>query len=928
MKDKKPTIYLHQALIRGFLLVAVIMVVLFVAETTITERSQSQNLRERLDTITVTFSKSYEETQELTQLYNDAMKAKAESLAFLLDNNDKYNEDNVSELCDLYDVEEIYVEDRSFDHYDSEGYRFYRALRENGQYVTIRQSVEELDEILNSVYTQNKVLENMITLDDMFFIVTTSTGDILYFPDETYIGKNISSLGIEMSDLNLNEAVWLRIAGRSYFLSSAENKELDLTFSCGIDVSDMTRNSYIAVGLLNIIVLIVFTVMVAYGYFCRQEEKSGENQQLYVREIVNRKMQIFMAAGLLLIAVVTFYVQTLFALSLHSLDVENTKRDIESNLAEVTNSVEHLTDIYNQRYLNEARIVSHIVSTNPDLRNKEDLAKLSKIFGLQYIMMFDRNGAETVSDSNIFGFVISDDPEDQSYPFNVLKHGIPFYVQEAREDDLTGEYHQFIGVTTFDRDGKYDGFLQIAVSPGILEQVLEELNFEHILSNAVSVSSDVVFAINKSDETIAYTSDKQNIIGEKASDVGMSPETIRTRYLGHVQFGTKRYYVDSFDTEDHIIYIASNPNLLFSGRMTMTLFTVLVSILGMLVYSLYFNNHDVVVHRRTGDDQYVEVTGADGVSKRTLSIVSRVLGSRTEWHAKTAEEKTGRILRLVFGFIAINVIIGYAMRGIVYTEDSIFGFITSNRWSKGFNVFAFTEVLLFLSIYGIAMGIFRRIMDQIIMVVSPKAETLCRLIKSFVRYIGTIAVGYYCLTVFGFDSASLLASAGLLTLVIGLGAKDLITDILAGMFIIFENEFQVGDIIEVGGFKGRVVEIGIRSTRLVNTKQDVKSVNNRDLTNIINKTRRNSYCDVIISVGFSEDINAIEAMLNEELPKVKDKCPYIISGPTYGGVDEMSGRDMKLSIRTECLENHKFEVRAVVNREIKNLFDKYEFKLG
>ena len=181
---------------------------------------------------------------------------------------------------------------------------------------------------------------------------------------------------------------------------------------------------------------------------------------------------------------------------------------------------------------------------------------------------------------------------------------------------------------------------------------------------------------------------------------------------------------------------------------------------------------------------------------------------------------------------------------------------------------------------------------------------------------------------FGFDSASLLASAGLLTLVIGLGAKDLITDILAGMFIIFENEFQVGDIIEVGGFKGRVVEIGIRSTRLVNTKQDVKSVNNRDLTNIINKTRRNSYCDVIISVDFTEDINAIEAMLNEELPKVKEKSPYIISGPTYGGVDEMSGSDMKLSIRMECLESHKFEVRAVVNREIKNLFDKYGFKLG
>ena len=167
-----------------------------------------------------------------------------------------------------------------------------------------------------------------------------------------------------------------------------------------------------------------------------------------------------------------------------------------------------------------------------------------------------------------------------------------------------------------------------------------------------------------------------------------------------------------------------------------------------------------------------------------------------------------------------------------------------------------------------------------------------------------------------------------MTLVIGLGAQDLITDILAGLFIIFENEFQVGDIIEVAGFKGRVIEIGIRTTRLVNNKQDVKSVNNRNLTRIVNKTRRNSNCDILISVGFDQDINAIEAMLKEELPKVAEKCPYIISGPTYGGVDDISGGDMVLSIRTECLESRKFEVRTTVNKEIKELFDRYGFKLG
>ena len=68
-------------------------------------------------------------------------------------------------------------------------------------------------------------------------------------------------------------------------------------------------------------------------------------------------------------------------------------------------------------------------------------------------------------------------------------------------------------------------------------------------------------------------------------------------------------------------------------------------------------------------------------------------------------------------------------------------------------------------------------------------------------------------------------------------------------------------------------------------------------------------------------------MLNEGLPKIKEICPYIIAGPGYGGLDDMSGRFMRLSIRTECAEEYRFEVRTVVNREIKEMFEKNGFKL-
>lgn len=95
-----------------------------------------------------------------------------------------------------------------------------------------------------------------------------------------------------------------------------------------------------------------------------------------------------------------------------------------------------------------------------------------------------------------------------------------------------------------------------------------------------------------------------------------------------------------------------------------------------------------------------------------------------------------------------------------------------------------------------------------------KGETVCRLLKSLVKYISVIAMLYFCLALLGIDTATLLASAGILTLIVGLGAQTLVSDILAGLFIIFEGEFQVGDIVTVGDWTGTVVEIGVRTTKI------------------------------------------------------------------------------------------------------------------
>lgn len=920
MKAKK-VLKLKDIMIIEAVILLIIGCFLFVVETRVTEENQKQNLISRLESVEKTFSKSYEETLEITELYDKSMQAKADAVAHMLDVDPNYKLNQ--ETYDLYGVD--YIFKGSAPSEGERGYRFYTATSESGITVTVKKTSDELNFILDNIYTQNKVLQRVMNLDDLFFIVTTSSGNIVYYPEKQFIGQNISVLGISLSDLVEKSAKWLRINRKAYYTSSISNKELDITITCGITSSEMTTNSHIAAGILYVVICLVFTVVVTYTYFSRQEAKRT-NSNDYSDTMIKRKMTVFSLIGLLVIGLVTYHIQTLFSLTMYSIAKDNEVLEITANLEESKNSVEKLTEHYNDSYLNKAQIVADILVKYPELQTREELRRLSKIFDFQYIMLFDVNGVETLSDSSIVNFVISDDPEDQSYAFNVMKYGIPYVIQEPQMDEVGQEYHQFIGVTMVNDDEELLGFLQIAVSPEKLKTVVAEAAFDKILDNCIAGTNDNIICVDIDTKRVTYSS-IGDYVDDLATDIGFDESQLRNRFYGYVGIDGRNYYSYSVEIENNYMYIVEESNRLFSGRSLITFITQLMCLANLVTFTFYMRDKDVIALDEIEDNPYVEVTMADGDTKTTLNIIARMMKQTVSWNDKTAEEKTGIIVRTIMGFFAVAAIIAISLRNVLYTDNTILGFIVSGRWEKGFNVFAYTVILVTLFIYSLAMNVFNIVMNEAIKMVSPKSETMLRLIKSFVHYVATILVIYYCMSLLGFDTQSLLASAGLLTLVVGLGARDLVTDILAGIFIIFEREFQVGDIIELNGYKGRVIEIGIRTTRIINNAQDVKSINNRNLTNIVNKTRVNSYCDVIINVPFDQDINGIEKMLNENLPKVKELSPYIISGPTYGGIDDMSGRCIRLSIRTECYEAYKFEVRTVVNKAIKQMFDENGYKL-
>ena len=920
MKNKKK-VSLFRIFLLDLTVLLLIGVTLFVLETRITEEAQKKNLVQRLESITATFSKSYEETREVTDLYNMSLKAKVESLAYLIDHEEDVD---ILGLKKIWQVDGIYIDEIPKREKD---YTYFQTYSASGRSVTIKQNVSVLNEILDNIYTENRILQRLVNLEDLFFIVTSRSGQIVYYPQEEYIGQNISVLGVALDDLVEKDAKWMRVAKRNYYTSTVTNEELEIKITCGVASAAMTTNSHMAVGVLFMVICIIFTIIFLYTYFAKQEEKRAGRSGMIWHTVAGRKMIVFSLLGLMSIGAVTYYIQTLFSLSMYSIAKDNEIAEIKANVEEGKHSIEELTKLYNDSHLVKAQIISRILSTHPELQTKEELRKLSKIFDLEYIMLFDENGVETLSDSGIKGFVISDDPESQSYAFNVLKHGIPYVVQEAMPDDLTGDYHQFIGVLMTDEEGESNGFLQIAISTLKLDTLLEEASLKTILSNSIAGTGDEIIAVDSKTGVITFASmgDFEEV---KAVDLGLQEDQLKNRFFGYINVDGVRYYANSVDIDGQYVYVAENSESLFSGRSRMTVVTQLLCMFNMMLYLIYMYFHDVEDLREITEDLYVEVTNAEGQVKTTQNIVTRMMKRRIEWNNKTPEEKTSVIVRYIVSFFAVIFLIILPFRNVIYTEDTIFGFIVSNKWEKGFNVFALTESLIIIFEYLFIVNVFDWTSNEVIRLVNPKSETMVRLLRSFMHYICAIAMIYLCLSFFGFDSRSLLASVGLLTLIVGLGARDLITDILSGIFIIFEHEFQVGDIIEINGYKGRVLEIGIRTTKIMNSYQDVKSVNNRNLSNVVNKTRRNSNVDVLLTLPFNCNLEEIEEILNKELPKIKDKVDYIISGPAYGGVDEIKGSSMVLCVRTECLEAYKFEVRTLVNREIKALFDKHGIRIG
>ncbi len=239
-------------------------------------------------------------------------------------------------------------------------------------------------------------------------------------------------------------------------------------------------------------------------------------------------------------------------------------------------------------------------------------------------------------------------------------------------------------------------------------------------------------------------------------------------------------------------------------------------------------------------------------------------------------------------------------------------FYFCHRWTK-LNLF-----LAFSMAFGIlaAAGLLTRLLS-LRTAASHREGTILTIVASLIKYVAAVVILCWGLTILGVDVSTVVASVGVLALIVGFGAESLIEDVVTGIFMIFENQYNVGDIVEVNGFRGTVKEIGIRTTSIEDTGKNLKIINNSEMKNILNRSDNASIAASSIDVPYETDLETFEPKLPALMEAIYAKYPDVmLSVPRYLGVQELGASGVTLKFIVEVPEDKIYSAARIMNREL------------
>ena len=208
-----------------------------------------------------------------------------------------------------------------------------------------------------------------------------------------------------------------------------------------------------------------------------------------------------------------------------------------------------------------------------------------------------------------------------------------------------------------------------------------------------------------------------------------------------------------------------------------------------------------------------------------------------------------------------------------------------------------------------------------------RANTIRIVILNVIKYSIVVVVLLAILANFGVNVKSIVAGLGITTAILGLAFQDLAKDLIAGISIITENQFEVGDIVEYDGFMGEVVFLGLKTTRIKDYRGAVKIIANHKLDTIINYSLNNYLAIVDLRISYNENPDKVSTALEEIKQELNGKVPNATGDIQIWGLDDFEDSNMRYRVVVETNSQEHYAAQRFLRSELKKRLDKRNIKV-
>ncbi len=835
---------------------------------------------------------------------NGSKRYSAEKVRAILDDEDSYRRIEY----DLSFSDEVYGNLLSSDDYSFGSDSYFWGVGDRWLLVIKNFRLLAQREI-EEFFSTSTVLQS-ITVGQSGFLVTINpeTGKVLTSPDFSLNGSDFKVLGLKAGkEINTidellalfdgtGDIIRMEVCGINCYAHKLDLN--DIIVLVMLPVWEVRHDANTATVILFTLLVFITGLSVLYAFIHVADKDESQMQG------TGRKWNRNMAGKMMVVsvlAVVAAFVGVVYleSLSLYAETFSYSQRKV-SRLVSIMEDDADALDKLQQWSDSESRIRVEIArliieNTDPLKLDRSFMSDLANSLGVWYVYRIDRNGQTVVTNSSYDHLTI-----DKSSPLYVMLEGRSDYLGEPAEDPLFGAYLQIAAASLRDENDLCDGFVMIASNPSELVSIRDNLNYKGVFNRLGLVDGTGVLVVSDHDmniEYLAFAADgitssnfgAYEVVGMNISDLGIEESRLRDNYNGNMLLLNNTYFA-SVRRADDSYYLVMRPEVSLSFS---NLAPALVSMALTLVYmvllaiiSCRWKVSDENARQVSEDEPTVEEANAKIKEEAIgLTTIGRLFNKdkpyfnerwpqdSKKWRDRTSEDKFASVSKLMLLAVLLFVFIHARAEG----SQSVWYYCINGVWDTGINLYSITTCVISVCVLVVIKLLLHKLFFLIARMASAKGETICSLMDSFSNYALVIAGVFICLHNVGVNATALSLTGGVAGVIFGIGCKDLVSDILAGIIMTFEGIVHNGDYINAGNTWGTVLNIGIRTTT-VKRFHEVVAIRNNDLKGFTNLlSSETARYQTYLTIDPSESLEHVMEVIERELPEMEKKLSSVVN---------------------------------------------------